>query len=208
MVTVRAISGADVELLSAQLADILLDCVDGGASVSFLAPLSRDRADSYWRTVAASVAAGERVLLVAEDDGHVQGTAQLVLAQPENQPHRADVSKVLVHRAARRRGIGAALMAAIDSEALAAEKSVLVLDTASAEAERLYERSGWSRVGTIPNYALLPDGALCDTVYFHKQLPRSGSADPREWRPGNDPDHWRTGAKTDILARTDSLQRD
>lgn len=208
MVTVRAISGAEAELLAAQLADILLDCVDGGASVSFLAPLSRDRAETYWRTVAASVSSGERVLLVAEADGLVQGTAQLVLAQPENQPHRADVSKVLVHRAARRRGIGAVLMAAIDAEARAADKSVLVLDTASAEAERLYLRSGWSRVGAIPNYALLPDGALCDTVYFHKQLTPSGDADPHEWRAGNDPDHWPAGAKRDILGSTASLQRD
>lgn len=169
-VTVRTLDGGQAERLAAPLADILLDCVAGGASVSFMAPLSRDRAEAYWRQIAASVAAGERVLLVAEAEGRLLGTAQLVLAQSENQPHRADVSKVLVHRQARRRGIGAALMAAIDAEARRAAKRVLVLDTASAEAERLYERSGWSRVGTIPNYALLPQGGLCDTVYFHKQL--------------------------------------
>jgi GNAT superfamily N-acetyltransferase len=170
MVAVRALSGAEAERLTGPLAEILLDCVEGGASVSFMAPLSRGKAEAYWRRVAAEVAAGERVLLVAEDGSRLLGTAQLVLAQPENQPHRADVSKVLVPRAARQRGIGAALMAAIDAEARKAGKSVLVLDTASREAERLYERSGWRRVGTIPNYALLPDGELCDTVYFHKQL--------------------------------------
>ena len=173
-IAVRCLSGEETQRLAGALADILLDCVDGGASVSFMAPLSRDRAEAYWRQIAGSVGAGERVLLVAEADGHPLGTAQLVLAQPENQPHRADVSKVLVHRQARRRGIGAVLMAAIDAAARQAGKTVLVLDTASADAERLYERSGWSRIGTIPNYALLPQGGLCDTVYFHKQLAPGG----------------------------------
>ncbi len=91
------------------LADVLIDCVEGGASVSFMHPLPRDRAVAFWRRVARGVAAGERALLVAEDARGLCGTVQLVLDQPENQPHRADLSKMLVHRRARRQGLGAAL---------------------------------------------------------------------------------------------------
>jgi GNAT superfamily N-acetyltransferase len=154
------------------LSDVLINCVHGGASVSFMAPLSRERADAFWRSVAEDVAAGGRALLVAEDGpgGEIVGTVQLVLAQPENQPHRADVSKMLVRRSARRRGIGAALMRAVEDAARQAAKTLLVLDTASDEAERLYARSGWARVGAVPGYALLPDGRPCDTVYYYKQI--------------------------------------
>ena len=154
----------------AQLADVLIDCVEGGASVSFMLPISRDTALAFWRGVAAGVAAGERALLVAEDEQGICGTVQLVLAQPENQPHRADLSKMLVHRRARCRGIGAALMRAAEAAAVDCGKTLLVLDTASAEAERLYARQGWQRVGAIPDYALLPGGGLCDTVLFWRQL--------------------------------------
>ena len=122
-------------------------------------------------TTAASTARGERVLLVAEDDQGICGTAQLVVDLPENQPHRADVAKMLVHRQARRQGIAQALMAAVDDEARAAGKTVLVLDTVTGgDAERLYARAGWQRVGMIPAYALMPDGALCATTYFYKHL--------------------------------------
>jgi GNAT superfamily N-acetyltransferase len=146
--------------------------VEGGASVSFMAPLARGKAEAFWRDVAGGVGRGERRLLVAEDgaSGSLLGTAQLILAQPDNQPHRADVSKVLVHRDARRRGIGAALMRGIHEAALEAGKTLLVLDTASADAERLYKRTGWTRVGAIPGFALLPDGRPCDTIYFYKCL--------------------------------------
>lgn len=154
----------------AQLADVLIDCVEGGASVSFMLPLTRERALDFWRGVATGVAAGERALIVAEDDQGICGTVQLVLAQPENQPHRADLSKMLVHRRARCRGMGAALMQAAEAEALAGGKTLLVLDTASAEAERLYTRQGWQRVGAIPGYALLPGGGLCDTVLYWRRL--------------------------------------
>jgi GNAT superfamily N-acetyltransferase len=95
---------------------------------------------------------------------------QVVLAQPENQPHRADLSKMLVHRHARRRGVGAALMRAAEEAARAAGKTLLVLDTASGEAERLYERAGWTRVGVVPGFALWPDGRPCDTTYFYKRI--------------------------------------
>jgi GNAT superfamily N-acetyltransferase len=154
------------------LAGVLLDCVAGGASVSFLHPLTRERASAFWRDVARGVVADERALLVAEDASGVCGTVQLVLAQPENQPHRADLAKMLVHRRARRRGVGAALLHAAEDLARSCGKTLLVLDTASADAERLYARAGWRRVGTVPGYALLPDGAPCDTTFFYRDLAR------------------------------------
>ena len=155
------------------LTDILLDCVEGGASVSFLAPLSREKAQGYWRGVLAAMTAGERILLLARDEqGQIRGTVQVILAQPENQPHRGDVAKMLVHRSARRQGLGQALMEAAEREALAAGKTLLVLDIASDSAERLYARTGWTACGRIPGYALLPDGEPCATTYFYKALTR------------------------------------
>jgi GNAT superfamily N-acetyltransferase len=153
------------------LGDVLIDCVEGGASVSFMLPMTRAKADIFWRNAAASVARGERVVLAAEDaDGTIVGTAQVILAQPENQPHRGDVAKMLVHRRARRRGIGAMLLAAAERSAQEAGKTLLVLDTASDDAERLYERGGWQRVGVIPDYALWPAGGFCATTYYFKPL--------------------------------------
>ena len=152
------------------LADVLVDCVEGGASVSFMRPITRERAVAFWRDVAASAARGARVLLVAEDETGILGTVQLVLAEPDNQPHRADLAKMLVHRRARRKGAGGALLEAAEAAARALGRTLLVLDTASADAERLYERQGWIRVGTVPDYALLPDGGLCDTVFFYRSL--------------------------------------
>jgi len=154
------------------LADLLIDCVEGGASVSFMLPISRQTALEFWARIADGVVRRERILLVAQDtDGHVLGTVQLITALPENQPHRADVAKMLVRRDARRQGIAARLMAAVDDAAREAGKSVLVLDTVTGgDAERLYERAGWHRVGHVPNYALMPDGGFCGTTFFHKQL--------------------------------------
>ena len=152
------------------LADVLIDCVDGGASVSFMHPLPHAKALGFWREAAAAVARGERALLVAEDDGGMIGTVQLILHQPENQPHRADLSKMLVHRRARRRGVGAALLRAAEGVARDCGKSLLVLDTASGDAERLYARLGWQRCGVVPGYALLPHGGLCDTTFFYRVL--------------------------------------
>ena len=153
------------------LSDVLIDCVEGGASVSFMLPMSRAKAEAFWRSVGASVARGERIVVAADDaDGHIVGTAQIILAQPENQPHRGDLAKMLVHRRARRQGIGAALLAAAERSALDAGKTLLVLDTASDDAERLYARQGWQRCGAIPNYALFPDGTPCATTIFFKSL--------------------------------------
>ena len=168
---IRALNGDEALSQVAALANILIDCVEGGASVSFMSPLSRARAEAFWRDVAASVARGDRRLLVAFDAASIVGTVQLVLHQPENQPHRADIAKMLVATHARRRGIGAQLMRAAEAEARAADKTLLVLDTVSAsDAARLYERLGWIRVGEIPSYALWPDGRPCPTTYYYKQL--------------------------------------
>jgi len=163
---VHAVDDAQID----GLADVLIDCVEGGASVSFMHPLTREHAAAFWRRVAQGVGAGERALLIAEDARGVCGTVQLILDQPENQPHRADLAKMLVHRRARRQGLGAALMHAAEATARECGKTLLVLDTASDDAERLYERSGWTRVGVIPGYALLPKGGLCATTMFYRNL--------------------------------------
>jgi GNAT superfamily N-acetyltransferase len=153
------------------LSDVLIDCVEGGASVSFMLPMSRGKAEAFWRHTSASMGRGERLVFAAEDaDGTIVGTVQIILAQPENQPHRGDLAKMLVHRRARKRGIGAALLAAAERGALDAGKTLLVLDTASDDAERLYARHGWQRCGVVPSYALWPDGTPCATTFFYKFL--------------------------------------
>ena len=163
----HAVDDAQVEALT----DVLIDCIDGNAGVSFLHPLAPDRARAFWRGVAADVAEGARALLVAEDSSGIVGTVQLVLRQPENQPHRADLSKMLVHRRARRMGLGAALLEAAEETARACGKSLLVLDTnTGSDAERLYARMGWVRVGTIPGYSVQPRGGLRATTLFYKTL--------------------------------------
>ncbi len=169
--TIRRVdSPSDTQLHD--LAELLLDCVEGDASVGFMHPLSRERALAFWRGVAEGVARGERALLVAEDAaGGVVGTVQVVLEQPDNQPHRGDVAKMLVHRRARRQGLGALLMQAAEALAVQQGKTLLVLDTASADAERLYERQGWQRCGVIPGFALWPRGGLCPTTIYFKPLP-------------------------------------
>ena len=170
--TVRRVSANEACACIDALADVLIDCVEGGASVSFMWPLSHDKARAFWRDVAEGVAHGERALLIAEDEGGaIHGTVQLILSQPENQPHRADVAKMLVHRRARRQGLAQRLMAAVEEVAQAEGKTVLVLDTVTGgDAERLYARAGWQRVGVVPNYALMPDGAFCGTTFYCKQL--------------------------------------
>ena len=154
------------------LSDVLIDCVEGGASVSFMLPMSRSKAEAFWHNVSACVSRGERSVLVAEDaEGGIVGTVQVILNQPENQPHRADIAKMLVHRRARRRGLGAALLAAAEHSALDAGKTLLVLDTPTgSDAERLYARQGWQHCGEIPNYALWPDGRPCATTILFKFL--------------------------------------
>ena len=163
----RAVDDAQIEAL----ADVLIDCVEGGASVSFMHPLTRERAVAFWRRVAEGVAADGRALLVAEDERGICGTVQLVFDLPENQPHRADVAKTLVHRRARRRGLGAALLRAAEATARERGRTLLVLDTVTgADGARLYERLGWVRVGEIPDYALFPRGGFCSTTLYYRRL--------------------------------------
>jgi GNAT superfamily N-acetyltransferase len=153
------------------LSEVLIDCVEGGASVSFMLPMTREKATVFWTDAAESAARGERMIFVAEDAaGTIVGTVQVILAMAENQPHRGDVAKMLVHRRARRHGVGAALLAAAERDALSIGKTLLVLDTASDDAERLYARRGWQLCGRIPNYALMPDGAPCATTVYFKAL--------------------------------------
>jgi ribosomal protein S18 acetylase RimI-like enzyme len=169
-VTVRLLGADEAREGIGQLAGVLLDCVEGGASVSFMLPMAREKALRFWEMVADDVARGERTLIVAEDAQGIVGTVQLVTGMPENQPHRADVAKLLVHRRARGAGIGRRLMEAVEEAARGQGRRVLVLDTASDTAERLYERLGWQRVGVVPDYAYMPDGALCATTFFYKHV--------------------------------------
>jgi GNAT superfamily N-acetyltransferase len=153
------------------LCDVLVDCVAGGASVSFMHPMTRAKAEAFWSGVATNLVRGERLVLVAEDEQGIVGTVQVILSLPENQPHRGDVAKMLVHRRARRRGVGAALLAAAEHSALETGRTLLVLDTVTGgDAERLYARQGWQRCGEIPNYALFPAGGFCSTTVFYKAL--------------------------------------
>jgi GNAT superfamily N-acetyltransferase len=175
------IAGLDIVALDApvadsaldQLADVLVDCVEGGASVSFMTPFSHGEALVFFRKVAGSVASGDTVLLAARLGGKIVGTVQLGLDTPPNQPHRADIKKMLVHRSVRGNGIGAALMAEVEEEARRRGRWLLVLDTVPNEnGHRLYLRAGWTQTGLVPDYALFPDGRLCDTAIMWKRLER------------------------------------
>lgn len=170
-VEVRALSASEASRYLRELAGILVDCVEGGASVSFLSPFTQTEGEEFFRKVIREVEVNERILLGAFLEGKLAGTVQVQLALPPNQPHRANISKLLVLRSVRRSGLGAALMRRAEECARGAGKTLLVLDTVSGgAAEKLYERLGWVRAGVIPNYALFPDGAFCDAVIFWKTL--------------------------------------
>jgi ribosomal protein S18 acetylase RimI-like enzyme len=170
-IDVRRLAGPELSAHLDGLASVLADCVAGGASVSYMAPLTHADARAQIEAWAVEVEQGKRLLLAAFRDGEVVGTVQVVSATPPNQPHRADVAKLLVHRGARRRGVAQLLMERAETEARAEGKTLLVLDTVTGDdAERLYTRLGWTRVGVIPNYALYPDGRPCDTTVFWKAI--------------------------------------
>jgi ribosomal protein S18 acetylase RimI-like enzyme len=171
MPDIRSLTADAIAPLIPALADILIDCVAAGASVSFQQPLARAKAEAYWRGVATAVESGRTLLLVAEDAGLAIGTVQVQFPDSENQPHRGDIAKMLVHSTARRRGIGAALMRAAEDAARAAGRTLLTLDTQSGSgAEALYSGLGWTRVGEIPRFALTPYDGLCATTLFYKEL--------------------------------------
>jgi GNAT superfamily N-acetyltransferase len=164
---VRAIDEAVIE----GLAEVTVDCVAGGASIGFLEPFRLDDAIAFWSGIADGIADGSRILFVARDSDGIVGTVQVILAEMPNQPHRADIAKTQVHRRARRKGVGAKLLAAAEAAALTAGRTILVLDTVTGtDAFRLYERLGYKAVGEIPDYALWPDGRLCPTTFFWKRL--------------------------------------
>jgi ribosomal protein S18 acetylase RimI-like enzyme len=167
---IRVLTPGEARVLAPQLGAILADCVAGGASVSFMASFTPEDARGYFEKVADAAEKGMVSVLVAEVDSVPLGTVQVAYDMPPNQPHRGDIRKLLVHRNARRRGLARALMIAAEAEAAARGRPLLVLDTASDGAERLYTDLGWVRVGTVPDYALLPDGGYCDTVFFYKRV--------------------------------------
>jgi ribosomal protein S18 acetylase RimI-like enzyme len=168
---IRRLSTDEAREQADALAAVLHDCVDRGASIGFMAPFAPEDARAAFELMLDEVAAGRRLLLAAFLDGRLVGTVQVVLAAPANQPHRGEITKLLVHGSARQRGIARRLMVAAEAEARAKGKALLVLDAVTGgDAARLYDRLGWTTVGVIPNYALYPDGRYCDTTVFFKTL--------------------------------------
>ncbi|HEY5794561.1 MAG TPA: GNAT family N-acetyltransferase [Bosea sp. (in: a-proteobacteria)] len=174
MTTAPTIETLDTEAARAAipaLTEILHDCVANGASVGFMDWNTPADYAAFWSGVAAEVEAGRTILFVARDGDEILGTAQLQLIGKPNQPHRAEIAKVLVHSRARRRGLGEALMQAAETAARQAKRDLLVLDTdENGAARRLYARLGWTEIGTIPRYALMPDGRDCGSTFFYKSL--------------------------------------
>ena len=172
MSTIRILSVTEAQARREALVDLLVDAVDSGASVNFVQPMTREKSESWWSGALASHARGERVIFAAEADGQLLGSVQLIFPGPENQAHRADIGKLLVHTTARRRGLGAALMQAAEAEARHRGRTLLLLDTeADSPADRLYTRLGWTRFGTVPGYALTADGTrAADCAFFYKTL--------------------------------------
>ena len=170
-VDVRILSHAAAQACRPRLAEILAACVAGGASINFMASFTHEDALVWWEGAIAGIETGSIILFGAYLGDDLVGSAQLGLDRPPNQRHRADVKKVIVHPHARQRGIGAALMEAVEAQARRDGLDLLTLDTATGSpAERLYARLGWQRAGMIPRYALMPDGAPCDTTFFWKEL--------------------------------------
>lgn len=172
MLSIRSLDAPGARRHLTALAAVLADCVEGGASVSFLSPFPQSQAEDYYRKVIDGLVSGDRILLAAFDGESLVGTVQLLTAMPSNQPHRAEVAKLLVLRSARGQGIGAALMEAVEHHARQLGKTLLMLDTATGgPAERLYQRLNWTRAAVIPDFAMLPDGRWCDTTIFWKKAP-------------------------------------
>jgi GNAT superfamily N-acetyltransferase len=171
MVEIRQLTAEEARRYVGALAGVLLDCVEGGASVSFMASLSTAGAESFFEKVVEGVEHGDRILLAAFIDSKLVGTVQVLTAMPPNQPHRAEIAKMLVLRSARGQGIGSGLMKRAEEASRLAGKSLLVLDTTTGDvAEKMYLRLGWTRVGVIPNYAFFPDGTPGATTIFYKQI--------------------------------------
>ena len=170
---IRRLNAAEGLRYIGSLAEVLVDCVEGGASVSFMTPFSMAEAEEFFSGVIDQVERGNRILLAAFDGEELTGTVQVITALPPNQPHRAEFAKLLVRRSARGRGVARLLMEFAEECARMAGKTLVTLDTVTGStAERLYLRLGWTKAGVIPNYALYPDGRYCDTTIFWKDLSR------------------------------------
>jgi GNAT superfamily N-acetyltransferase len=168
---IRVLTPAEADAARPDLIELLFDCVDGGGSVNFVQPMTREKSANWWQGALASHARNERVILVAEADGRIDGSVQLVPAGQENQPHRADIAKLLVHRRARRHGLGAALMQAAEAEARRLGRTLLTLDTETGSAgDRLYQRLGWTEFGQVPGYAVTADGSHRQTCSFYFKM--------------------------------------
>ncbi|XUY26935.1 GNAT family N-acetyltransferase [Agrobacterium sp. rho-8.1] len=171
MTNIRTLTGGETLAALPDLCDIVADCVNGGASVGFMLPFAPADAMAYWQGVAEAVDHGDTIHGVAQIDGKTVGTVQIGLASKPNQPHRGDLMKLLVHRSARGLGLSRRLMAHVEAEAANRGRTLLVLDTATgSDAEAIYPRFGWERVGVIPDYALFPDGSSCATTLFYKRI--------------------------------------
>ncbi len=169
-ITIERVDGGASPDVLRELSAVLVDAVESGAGVSFMSGLTLDEAEAWWRKVLGA-ATSRTVILAARDERGMVGTVQLQPAWPPNQPHRADVAKLIVHRRARGRGIARGLMEELERRAREQGFTLLLLDTCKGSAaERLYTSLGWTRVGEVPHFALNPDGSFCDTVFFYKQL--------------------------------------
>ena len=155
----------------AALASRLVEVVAGGGSVSFRHPLAWEKAYAFWIESLAAAGRGERIVLGAWDGDALVGTVTLLLDQPPNQPHRAEIAKMMTRAGHRGRGIASSLLAAAEKAALAQGRSMLMLDTASeGGASSLYERHGFTLAGEIPDYALKPHGGLTGTRLYWKRI--------------------------------------
>jgi ribosomal protein S18 acetylase RimI-like enzyme len=171
MPRIRILDAAEALAALPQLSDLFSATVCDGASMGFMLPFPPEEAAEFWRGVAGAVSRDEVVLMVAEAEGQIVGSVQLGIRMPPNQPHRADLKKLMVHPGARGEGLSRLLMQAAEEAAVARGRDLLVLDTATGEpAEKIYEHFGWMRAGTVPRYALMPDGRYCATTFFYKEL--------------------------------------
>jgi GNAT superfamily N-acetyltransferase len=154
-----------------ELTDLLVDAVEHGASVNFLAGVPHATAASFWQDQLPGIAQGSKLVLIAERAGRIIGTVMVMFAPQPNAPHRAEVGKMLVHSSLRRQGLGRRLLLAAEQAAAAAGRTLLLLDTETGSAgDRLYRACGWQEIGTVPQHAYRPNGALADTTIFYKKL--------------------------------------
>ncbi|MTH96580.1 GNAT family N-acetyltransferase [Roseibium sp. RKSG952] len=160
-----------LEASLAELGTLLKACVEDGAGIGFVLPLSQEKAETFWRKQAPDLRSGSSHLLVARHAGRIVGTVMLQLAEKDNGRHRAEVAKLMVHPDARRQGIARMLLSKAEALALELDRSLLTLDTVTGDtAEGLYQRSGYHRVGVIPKFAVSTNGGWDATTIFYKQL--------------------------------------